>query len=792
MSSRSFRRANARRTQRERCRLSRLKRHALVAGATLGASAVLAANAQADTYTVTSTNDPGAVDEGCVAVGASGTQWSCPTLREALTATNLHNASHIADTIDLSTLSGTITLSSGELPVKNGNPLTIRGPGASTLSVSGNGKSRVFNISSPKGTAITISGLTITNGSGSGNGGAILNEQSSLFGSSLTLADDVVSGSKTVGHGGGVFSVGPLTITGSTISGDTAGTDSNGYGGGVYAKDGLNVGQSIVTGNQAYAGGGIALKTKYKTTITNSVISSNNAAYGGGLWTGTNYSASSSPDNSVTIQNTTVSGNTATAQGGGVEIGSDRSPNAPVTIAASTISGNSVTGKSSDNPLGGGLSIYSQIANPIDVIDSTISGNTAPDGGGVSVGYPGRSVIDPGSKGSIAFDNSTIALNTASAHGGGIFLAEYSPAVTLPGLQAATLVSSQQSATVGLNSTIVAGDKAGSSQEDLYRKPSTGGGGFNANYSLIQTTDAALLLTKNQTILGVDPQLGALGDNGGPTQTMLPSGTSPAIDQGKAASGLSTDQRGSSRTVDRGHTQPPGGDGTDIGAVELAAIVKPGSSPAAVTPISATVDPATGITSSQATLNGKINTNGIGVTWHFQWGRTTGYGQTTPSQSISAGHAQVPVSFLVKGLTPNTVYHYRVIAVGSGGQTATSSDATFKTPAPSIKVHPGTVRAGKKVRVFGRAGGCTTGNRVTLISDAFSSAHMFAGKNAIFATVLPGDRYSVITMIPANRVPDRYAITGRCGGGNFGVTAYLRVLPVTHVKAVKVTVRFTG
>jgi hypothetical protein len=241
-------------------------------------------------------------------------------------------------------------------------------------------------------------------------------------------------------------------------------------------------------------------------------------------------------------------------------------------------------------------------------------------------------------------------------------------------------------------------------------------------------------MSSQALITGVDPQLGPLQNNGGPTQTMLPSDTSPLIDQGKAASGLTADQRGDPRTVDNGKSKPPGGDGTDIGAVELAKIVQQGNNngqtgPAAPT-IAATVGPANGITMSQATLHGTVTTNGLGVTWHFEYGRNTSYGQKTPSQAI---------------------YHYRLVAVSSSGQTVASRDATFRTPAPTIKVRPGAVLAGHRVRVFGNTAGCPRGDQVTLISGAFSPRQKFAGKSAIHTKVGAASRYSVITRIPAKR-----------------------------------------
>ena len=69
--------------------------------------------------------------------------------------------------------------------------------------------------------------------------------------------------------------------------------------------------------------------------------------------------------------------------------------------------------------------------------------------------------------------------------------------------------------------------------------------------------------------VNTDPQLGPLQSNGGPAPTMAPAFTSPAVDQGTAA-GLGSDERGVIRPIDF-PTIPnsAGGDGSDIGAVEL-------------------------------------------------------------------------------------------------------------------------------------------------------------------------------------------------------------------------------
>jgi hypothetical protein len=93
--------------------------------------------------------------------------------------------------------------------------------------------------------------------------------------------------------------------------------------------------------------------------------------------------------------------------------------------------------------------------------------------------------------------------------------------------------------------------------------------------------------------------------------------------------------------------------------------------------------------------------------------------------------------------------------------------------APTIKASPNPVKRGTFVRVFGVVTGC--GGSVTLISKAFVHTHDFAGLPAVFARRAADGSYSVRTRIPSTRRPATYTITGRCGGGNLGVTRKLKV-----------------
>jgi hypothetical protein len=116
----------------------------------------------------------------------------------------------------------------------------------------------------------------------------------------------------------------------------------------------------------------------------------------------------------------------------------------------------------------------------------------------------------------------------------------------------------------------------------------------------------------------------------------------------------------------------------------------------------------------------------------------------------------------------------RYRATWNAGAGAFQPAVTFRE-GPSIHATPRSVFAGQTVRIGGLAGGCPTHNRVTLLSRAFPHTHDFAGVPAVFATVRSDDTYATVVTIPSGKKARRYAITARCGGGNFGVTAHLRV-----------------
>lgn len=225
------------------------------------------------------------------------------------------------DTINFG-VTGTIILSS-TLTVSTS--LSISGPGASGLAISGNNLVQVFVINAPA--AVTISGVTIENGAAAdfgAVGGGIQNS-----GATLALNNCIVTGNSANSDAGGIYNAGTLTVTNSTVSNNsTLGRDAE-YGGGIFNASTLIVNNSTISGNAAqFEGGGIYNHIYSTATITDSTLSANSAGFaGGGVY---------ARDNStLTVINSTLSGN-STYDGGAIYNGF-----ATVTIANSTLSGNS-------------------------------------------------------------------------------------------------------------------------------------------------------------------------------------------------------------------------------------------------------------------------------------------------------------------------------------------------------------------------------------------------------------------------------------------------------------------
>ncbi|MGH2950920.1 MAG: choice-of-anchor Q domain-containing protein [Solirubrobacterales bacterium] len=532
MSARSISRRRKRELERGVRRDSRVgskgSKAVIAGGAALGAAADFAPAAHGATFTVTNTNDVFPPDNSCDAADC--------TLRDALEASN--DAAD-ADVITFASgLSGAITLD--DSPLYTGSEVAIQGPGAGTLTVSGGDDTQILaaipGYLGPGGpaTPVSISGLTLADGRAGGPdsyyfapvGGAVLG-----IDANLSIANSVITGGYAP-QGGGV-------------------TAASSYDPGDPLDGSLTITGSAITDNVAELGGGVVGQALSNAVISDSAITGNRAVYhddntgiaAGGALIG---SYDESLDADILIEDTTVANNFAEAYLGGIAVATGDE----MAIRNTTISGN--TGAEG---VGGVLAGGGENA-PVVIQGTTISNNVS--GAGE---YQGGAMIlsDPYGSG-MNILNSTIANNSAVGVGGGVYLYSYG---------GGGYGDPDDPGTIAISSSIVSGN----TPDDLAQEGEGDPALFSLGFSLVGNTgnSGATEFPAGSNHFGIDPQLGPLAANGGPTQTHLPALSSPVLDQG-IANFAPTDQRGLARTGDLSAIDnAAGGDGTDIGSVEIQA-----------------------------------------------------------------------------------------------------------------------------------------------------------------------------------------------------------------------------
>ena len=129
--------------------------------------------------------------------------------------------------------------------------------------------------------------------------------------------------------------------------------------------------------------------------------------------------------------------------------------------------------------------------------------------------------------------------------------------------------------------------------------------------------------------------------------------------------------------------------------------------------------PARNIQTTSATLAGSVNPKGSATTYMFDYGTTPSYGTRTDPAAAGAGTTAVQVTAPVSGLTPDTLYHYRLVASNAAGTTL-GHDRTFITrDAPvviTLQATPSPVPFGSGTTITGRAMGPTGGNRAVVLT----------------------------------------------------------------------------
>jgi hypothetical protein len=250
----------------------------------------------------------------------------------------------------------------------------------------------------------------------------------------------------------------------------------------------------------------------------------------------------------VSITNSTLSGNSAYLDGGGID-----NEAGTVSISTSTLSNNSTTVE-----LGYGGGIANNMGT-VSITNSTLSGNSA------YLGYGGGIFNGDGT---LAISTSTLSSNSAfSGEGGGI---------------------NNEGGKVSSDGSIVAENTGGDCANT--------GGMYDKGYNL--SSDSSCGFTGTDSLQNTNPQLAALANNGGPTQTMALQPGSPAIDVIPTSTNLcaSTDQRGYPRPDD-------GESACDMGAYESG-------------PISLTVSDCSSDSQLQADVNqANLNNEGDSITF---------------------------------------------------------------------------------------------------------------------------------------------------------------------------------
>lgn len=482
---------------------------------------LFSSQAQSATITVTSTDDSGA-----------------STLRQAVLDAST------GDVINFNVTGDTITLTSGQIEINKA--LTITGPGSDSLTIESSGPpNRVFYFSSG---ASSVSGLTIANGDTTGYTGGEGSSGGCIYNAVVLTLDDVTLQNCTAesgSNGGGIFTSQDLTMSHSTLDHNQAD-----FGGGILSNGSINISLDdvVFSFNTAMsAGGGLYLNTSSALEVANSLFILNESTDGGGIF---------SFSSTINLSDSTLSSNTVSAFGGGIY-----GVNSTIDMDGAAMAGNSAT-------FGGAIFMQGFPTASLSITRATLSNNTATSG----VTAEGGGIYFDGASSTLALSNVTIADNQATgagtAFGGGITVSQASATlnnVTIAGNSANTTgggLSLTNGGTASVQNSILANNTASS-------EPDCSGSLTSLDYNLIENDSGCTISgSTDHNIIGDDPQLGDLQNNGGEYNTMALATTSPAVNAGNpetpgsgGASCAATDERGVSR---------PQGSACDIGAFELA------------------------------------------------------------------------------------------------------------------------------------------------------------------------------------------------------------------------------
>jgi hypothetical protein len=391
---------------------------------------------------------------------------------------------HGGDTVTIKVAAGTYD-ENDSIDASSLASLSIVGAGASGTIVNGGNTNTVMTFTA--GT-VSLSGITIENGYTTTNGGGIDN------GATLTVSDSILSSNEASesypeGAGGAIFNQGSLTLNDSTLSGGAY------TGGGIENTGQLSAEDDVILGGVGEGGGGAIGNTSTGTaTIENSNVSgSASPSVGGAILNAGN----------LDLIDSTVSDSHAKFRGGAIV--NDGS----LSILSSTVANNNVDSQNVGGAIDNGGSLI--------IENSTLTGNSAGVGAAID------------NWGSLNLYESTLIDNLASygscscggaIYNGGSATMTDSTVADNSGPQILNLGALTSAGSIVADGTSV---ETSNSTSDCQN---TGSGTINdLGYNLSDDSTCGLSAS---TDVNANPELGALGSNGGPTQTALPALGSPA------------------------------------------------------------------------------------------------------------------------------------------------------------------------------------------------------------------------------------------------------------------------
>jgi predicted outer membrane repeat protein len=391
----------------------------------------------------------------------------------------------------------------------------------------------------------------------------------------VSISNSVFTDNVTNNGGGAIFldANDSVTISGSTFEDNTAQTNDGGAG---YIRDTVGavlIQGSTFTSNSSGSSGGALVVFGPGTgsptlNITGSTFTSNTAVDGGAIY--------ASQTGTTAISASTFALNSASE--GGALLFADL-------IDILTVSDNSFD--SNTSATNGGAILFDDVDETSGLIENTFVGNEAQGGFGGAVyanvvsdqllifadtftenfaNSVGTSIGIGSITGGVAIANSTLLEEDATSVAaivvtGGVQSSGLLFFVSSTLLANGAIGAAFNDGQILVSNSIINGDVT---NQNLDPFEIGAGDPISVEWSILTTAfDATTMVDGSGNQYSTNPQLGALADNGGPTQTMLPLAGSPAINLGDPAYSfvLTTDQRGAGFTrIAQGRI--------DIGAVE--------------------------------------------------------------------------------------------------------------------------------------------------------------------------------------------------------------------------------